>query len=377
MKKSISLLPYLSFWRLLRPEGKKRVFPLSGKHQNFYFERNAIWHGIQALNLQPGDEVLMPAYNSDTEEQVLEHAGLKIVYHDVGLDTRVDFDGLEKYITSKTRALYVIHYFGLAQDMQQARAFCQKHGLFLIEDCALSLFSKTDDIPLGSVGDIAFFCLRKFIEIPNGGTLVFNNQSISKEFSDLRQPPFFSTAAETTGLLLNWIAQYLTFLEPLTISIKKAFRMTLGSLRTPSGDPVVEKSKFSWRASKISEYILARLDYHAIEHLRLSHYAYLKEQLQSVVEKSDKLDFFPAKEQKGFVPFCFPLLVDDNLWWKKSLAEYRIEAGAWWRHDKRVHEKETFENNKYLRRHVLELPIQHTLNRSDLDAIVDAIKALA
>ena len=91
----------------------------------------------------------------------------------------VDPDQLARLIGPRTRAVYLIHYFGFLQPHAAAiRALCAAHGLRLIEDCALSLLSGEkgrDGLPVaGMAGDVALLCFYKFFPVLAGGALVVN-----------------------------------------------------------------------------------------------------------------------------------------------------------------------------------------------------------
>ena len=74
--------------------------------------------------------------------------------------------------------LYVIHYLGWPQPMRRLRAICRRRGMLLVEDCALSLLSEPDGQPLGSFGDWSVFCLYKTLPVPNGALLVQNADAL-------------------------------------------------------------------------------------------------------------------------------------------------------------------------------------------------------
>jgi perosamine synthetase len=147
----------------------------AGRRATFtYKTRVAIRRASDLLGLVPGDEVLAPGYNCGSELDPLRHAGLAIRLYPVSLATEVDPDVVEARIGSRTRAVYVTHYFGFLQPHIAAlRTLCDRHGLYLIEDCALSLLSGSMPAD-GRTGDVAVFCFYKFFPVIGGGALVIN-----------------------------------------------------------------------------------------------------------------------------------------------------------------------------------------------------------
>ena len=141
--------------------------------------RVAIRKACDLLELKPGDEVLAPAYNCGSELDPLLHAGLRVTLYPVDRRAQIDLAGIEARISEKTRAVYLTHYFGLLQPGAEAlREMCNRHGLFLIEDCALSLLSGAAPAE-GCCGDVSIFSFHKFFPVLGGGALVINNASIS------------------------------------------------------------------------------------------------------------------------------------------------------------------------------------------------------
>jgi perosamine synthetase len=152
------------------------VLPLfAGRRVTFtYKTRVAIRRACDFLGLVPGDEVLAPGYNCGSELDPLRHAGLAIRLYPVNLATEIDPHVVEARIGPRTRAVYVTHYFGFLQPHLAAlRTLCDRHGLYLIEDCALSLLSGSMPAD-GRTGDVAVFCFYKFFPVIGGGALVIN-----------------------------------------------------------------------------------------------------------------------------------------------------------------------------------------------------------
>ena len=99
-----------------RPAGAL-PFPLDdGRARLFARARHGLWHGVRALGLASGDRVLAPAYHQGSEIEALLRAGLACDFYDVGHDLAPRADELESMLSSRTRALYLIHSFGLPQD---------------------------------------------------------------------------------------------------------------------------------------------------------------------------------------------------------------------------------------------------------------------
>ena len=151
--------------------------------------RVAIRSACEVLGLQPGDQILVPAYNCGSEVDPLVHAGLEVRLYPVGRDTVISPEIVSAMITPKTKAVYVTNYFGIEQpNLVGLRALCDANGLRMIEDCALSLLSGKRPVA-GRTGDVAVFCLYKFFPVLAGGALVTNAPDLDAPARLDRSPP--------------------------------------------------------------------------------------------------------------------------------------------------------------------------------------------
>ncbi len=130
------------------------------------------------LNLEPGDEVIVPSFTFVTSALAFIMHGAKPVFCDIRADTlNIDDTKIEALITPKTKAIVVVHYAGVACEMDEIRAICDKHQVVLIEDNAHGLFGTYKGQKLGSIGDLATqsFHETKNISCGEGGALLINN----------------------------------------------------------------------------------------------------------------------------------------------------------------------------------------------------------
>src|SRR4029077_8837935 len=98
---------------------------------------DALVIALQALGLEPGDEVICPAYTFYATAEAIVQAGGVPVFADVREDTLcLDPEAAEAAVGPRTRALLPVHLFGHPADAPALRAICDRHGLFLVEDAA-------------------------------------------------------------------------------------------------------------------------------------------------------------------------------------------------------------------------------------------------
>ena len=132
------------------------------------------------LDLQPGDEVIMPSFTFVSTANAFALRGARPVFVDVRADTlNIDETLIETAITPRTKAVVVVHYAGIACDMDAIVAVARRHRLVVIEDAAQGLLATYKGRPLGSIGDLAAvsFHETKNIQCGEGGALVMNDAS--------------------------------------------------------------------------------------------------------------------------------------------------------------------------------------------------------
>lgn len=134
-------------------------------------------------DVHEGDEVIMPSFTFVSTANAFALRGAKIVFADSENDTpNIDLNKVEKLITNKTKVLVVVHYAGIACDMDKVLEICKEYNLILVEDAAQAIDSYYKSRPLGSFGDLATFSFHetKNIISGEGGMLVVNDEKYIK-----------------------------------------------------------------------------------------------------------------------------------------------------------------------------------------------------
>ncbi len=144
---------------------------------------------LAALNIGPGDEVIVPDLTFAASANAVIHVGATPVLVDVDPDTWcISVEAIEKALTQKTRAIMPVHVFGRPAPMTEIRALAQRHGLFVIEDCAEAHGASYDGQPVGSFSDVASFSFfaNKIITTGEGGMCVTNDPVLAARMKMLR-----------------------------------------------------------------------------------------------------------------------------------------------------------------------------------------------
>src|SRR5690242_18790203 len=147
---------------------------LPGSRYCFFWARNAIYHCLNLLNIEPGSRVLVPAYICRAAVDPFFAYGADVDFYSIKSDCAADVRDLEARIRPETKAVLAAHYFGFPQDILRIREICDRYGIALIEDCAHVLSGQIGEQAIGSFGDVAIFSWRKFLPVYDGGELVIN-----------------------------------------------------------------------------------------------------------------------------------------------------------------------------------------------------------
>lgn len=150
---------------------------------------DALQIAMMALNLKPGDEVILPAFTYVATAEVIKLLGLTPVLVDVNEDDfLIDVTQIEKAITPKTKAIVPVHLFGQCADMETIMQIANKHHLFVIEDTAQAIgatytFADGTVLRAGTIGDIgctSFFPSKNLGCLGDGGAMFTRNEQLAK-----------------------------------------------------------------------------------------------------------------------------------------------------------------------------------------------------
>ncbi|MDP3951069.1 DegT/DnrJ/EryC1/StrS aminotransferase family protein [Microbacterium sp.] len=144
---------------------------------------------LVALGVEPGDEVIMPAFSFPATANAVAQQGAVPVFVDILPDTfNIDPALIEDAITSKTKAIMPVHAFGLVADMDPINRVASKYNLDVIEDAACALAGTYHGKPAGSLGTAGVFSFhpRKIITTGEGGMITTNDPDMAQRLSVLR-----------------------------------------------------------------------------------------------------------------------------------------------------------------------------------------------
>lgn len=141
---------------------------------------HALQLGISALGIKPGDEIILPNLTFGASINAIINCGAKPVLVDVDRDTwTIDINQIKKATNRKTKAIMLVHVYGIACKIKEIKKFARKKKLYLIEDCAEALGAKYKNKIIGLDGDCSChsFFANKTITTGEGGMVVFKKKT--------------------------------------------------------------------------------------------------------------------------------------------------------------------------------------------------------
>jgi dTDP-4-amino-4,6-dideoxygalactose transaminase len=367
-------------WSLLRLRGRAaplRTERAGERRYELLWARNALYHGLAALKLVPGDRVLLPAYICAAAVEPFLAYGVTVAFYDVGRDCRPVLADLEARIDGRTRAVMWVHYFGFPQSPSVARRICDRHGLFLIEDCAHVLPDGSDDLQMGRVGDVAAFSWRKFLPIGDGAELVVKGSDRHIRIPWARESPLVTLkvindlghqiAGESRSAVVR--AMYRGLQAP-----KQLLRRRVSRTLVPQEDnqEPFKAEMVNFPMTRASRWVLRHSDIEAIRARRRENYRFL---LEALAGSGGVILPFPELPA-GVCPWVLPVFVEGlaNPHWR--LRARGIPAVSWGGVRHAGIPRGPFPGADCLYENLIFLPVHQSLEGRDLSLIVDGMKEL-
>lgn len=347
--------------------------------------RSALEIGLQSMQLQRGDEILVPAYHCPVMIYPIIEAGLVPIYFRIQKDCSIDFDDLQKKLSSRSKAIIAVHYFGFPAQMTRLRSLCDIHGLFLVEDCAHAFFGKWKETSVGTVGDIAIASLYKFFPVYDGGGIRFNHPDLAANVTELPSPKFIlqlKSMLNTLEARSNPNRKYSTLRGLFTLKswvmdkIKRQRQQV-----EDAGKRTVEENADSPFTPEIIGVTYSRFEMPLFSSLIYR----VSKRDELIRRRRDNYQYLSNKLTELGYELLFPSLPDDVVPYNLPVVSEQIgdTVSLLRSHDisiARFGEYYWDENNRglcsfsdYLSKYCFQIPIHQSLDTADLDYIVDLL----
>lgn len=331
-------------------------FPLADERCTLHaLGRHGLWHGVRALGLGDGDEVLVPAYHHGSEVEALTQAGIACRFYELCDNLEPVEAELDRLLRPRTRAFLLVHYLGFPQNADRWRDWCDGHGIFLLEDAAQAWLASTNGRSVGSLGDIAIFCLYKTFGLPDGSALV----------SPERIGDLGNQRSSGLGRLVRRHAAW-AMSRSATVS-------RLGS-RFERQDEYLPEEDFALgdpasRPSRATLLLLRRLADRDAASRRRENFAHLLRRLAEFVPPPfDRL-------HPGASPFLFPLQTVNKRELIAHLHAHGIQGADFWSVPHPTLPASRFPRAAALRSQIVGVPVHQELRPHDLERISEAVLA--
>ena len=151
---------------------------------------DALLLALMALDIQPGDEVIVPSFTFFATGSAVTRLGAQPVFVDIDPRTyNMDIDRFREAITPRTRAVIPVHLFGQSADMAALMPIAREHGLMVVEDAAQAIGAKQHGRSVGSWGDIgclSFYPTKNLGGFGDGGMMLTDNDELAERLRLLR-----------------------------------------------------------------------------------------------------------------------------------------------------------------------------------------------
>ena len=306
------------------------------------------------IDTKAGDEIIAPSYTFVSSVNAFVLRGAKIIFCDSESESpNIDIKKIEKLITPKTKAVIVVHYAGIAVDMDPLMKLAEDHGLFVIEDAAHSIDSYYNEKPLGSIGHLAAFSFHetKNVISGEGGMLVINDERFSERAEIIREKgtnrsAFFRGEVDKYG----WVDIGSSFLPSDIIA---AFLFA----QLENLDDIQNKRKHIWNYYHHKLRDLSEKGFISFQKLPVyatnnAHMFYIL--CRSLDERNRLIEFLKSN---GIYAVFHYLSLDKSPFYKDKSENHDMKY------------------SDYYTDHLLRLPLYYELSDDDLDFVTDNIKA--
>ncbi|MEO0080534.1 MAG: DegT/DnrJ/EryC1/StrS family aminotransferase [candidate division WOR-3 bacterium] len=151
---------------------------------------DALILGLEALGIGPGDEVITTPFTFRATVEAISRVGATPVFADIEPETLcLSLESCAKVLTSRTKAVILVHIFGHCTDIDQFRRFCQEHNLAIIEDAAQAIGASWRGRRLGSLGNVgifSFYPTKNLSALGDGGAVVTSDPLVAERLNQFR-----------------------------------------------------------------------------------------------------------------------------------------------------------------------------------------------
>jgi UDP-4-amino-4,6-dideoxy-N-acetyl-beta-L-altrosamine transaminase len=317
----------------------------------------ALHLALRALNLKPGDEVIVPVLTFAATANTVLYCGVKPIFADVDSKTfNLSTESVLGNVTKRTKVIIVVHYGGQPADMKEIMEIAEDHRLCVIEDCAHSLgasYRKSKTGRIGTIGCFSFYP-TKIITTLEGGMLTTNEESIANKAKLLREHGMTRSALEREKRV-EWYYDITDLGYNYRLNEVQA-ALGLSQLKRVEDGIKKRVEAARYYARKLSGIVGIVTPYEAENRTHVYHLYVIKVLEEKCGLSRDELFRKLSKNGIGLSVHYTPLHL---MTFYKRISSYGAAS---------------FPNAEEVYKQVLSLPLFPTLSRDQIDYVVDSIK---
>lgn len=375
--KVIQAFPALDLHQLFNANRDYDPLLTGNRVRRYASGRAGLFHIVKSLALSEGSIILLPAYNCGVEVEAILRAGCKVDFYRVGTDLSIDLENLHKKITTNTRAIVAVHYFGFPQELSNLKQICRRRDIVLIEDCAHALYSQDEQgCWLGTKADYGLFSMRKTVFMPNGGAVRVNRKGFvlpdkGKHYFDL------SILKSTVKSALENETSKPGPLADVSQRLLDLYRQKSGVNAAASDNPVddqrwyydVAAYGYEHDISAISLACAGGMPFQNIISQRRENYAALEKLL---APRFGDQFVYPALAP-GVCPLCFPLFVEQRDELALRMTANNVLPFVFGRLPHPLLQETVFPELKTIAGSIIGLPVHQQLTEQDMSVVADTL----
>ncbi len=352
--------------------GERALMP---KDIAFHLGRYALYHGLQALKARMGNsrtKVLIPSFHCASIVETSLAAGLRCEFYPIRRNGSIGLENLANQLGREVLAIIAIHYYGWPTDLSAMKRMAEEHQIALVEDCAHALFSHYQGEPVGKLGDIAIFSIRKSIPVMDGGILRINRSDLEVKAPKERFP---SLKASTSTLIRSLGGGFaLHTLKKLRLPTHRKQNQTqcINSSKSAAPQPLLDfdPNQAKLGISFLSQYVALRVDPTEVVEHRRSSYFLLNRLLEGHPNYTPLFTSLPS----GVCPLSLVILHPQRDKVEIALQQKGVEVYTFGRHPHPSMDLERFPETRLLCEQSLALPIHQQLSDKDIERMAEIIK---
>ncbi|MXV62548.1 DegT/DnrJ/EryC1/StrS aminotransferase family protein [Natronorubrum sp. JWXQ-INN-674] len=331
----------------------------------------ALRDGLAGL-VEPGQNVLIPAYLPDAVAEPFHDLGLEARYYAIQENLAPDLADIERRIDDETAAVMSVNYFGFPQPgLEEFVSLVDEYDCYHIDDNAHGPFSVDNGTLLGTRGSLGVTSLWKLLPIPNGAVLYCNDDDVV----DRLEPSSFAgvsdrvTVSDCHFVLKSVLVDLLSANPTVRRSVTD---LVTGRGRAPSiPNPADRYEADKVPMSKLSSHVVEDVNPSAIRDSRRSNYRAWRRIFDAVDDVEPLFESLP----RGICPQVFPVRTPTPQRLLAELERCGVTGGHTWpRLSSTVTEDPAYEVSTNLAREVVVLPVHQHIDPSSIDAVGDRLR---